>query len=121
MDALLEKCKAHIPNKQLAMYKAVLNQEQCNSNLSDQQIRSLIANIMFNNPICSGCLKKDPQTLFKLRACSNCCLDFYCSQMCMYNHSSIHDKYCNNIDGDWPSTSPYRPVLLKIKDSNNIC
>lgn len=112
MDETITKCKNHIPNKQLNMYKEGLSQHT-NKKYTDNEIKEMIAQIILTNPICCGCLKKDEETLSRLRICSECCLDYWCSEQCMKNHWPIHSKYCNNIDGDWPENSPFRPAFIR--------
>ena len=113
MNSPFDICKSHIPNAMLNMYKIALLQHD--KVYPDDELRTMIAKIILGNPICSCCLRKDNNTLQSLRLCGNCCLDFYCSADCMLNHFPIHRKYCNNINGEWPTNSPFAPAIVNTK------
>lgn len=50
-----------------------------------------------------------------MQLCGNCCLDHYCSNECKNKHNDIHSKYCNDVNGDFPSDSPFAPAVYQIK------
>lgn len=100
------------PNKQLAAYRNVINNTKNPRYISDEELKQQIMFIIMTNPICSYCLKKDVRTLEKLNLCDSCKIEWYCSIECRILHFNVHSKYCCNIDGDWPSNSPFRPILI---------
>jgi hypothetical protein len=109
----------NIPHKQIMCYYNALILSKAlpyNVKLEDaaNEIKEQILTITYEIPICSGCMKKDKETLFKLQLCEKCYLEWYCSNECQMAHRHVHQKYCCNIDGDWPEDSPFRPAIIKI-------
>ncbi len=113
MEQNIITCRNHIPNKQYELYKRAI--AMTGKTMSEDELKNMIATLIITNPICSGCLKKDKNTLLQLKLCSNCCLDHYCSEQCRQNHLNVHSKYCNDINGDFPFDSPFAPAICKTK------
>ncbi len=106
---------AHIPNKQLNLYKRALVETIGATDINDDELKSQIMFLLVTNPICVSCLKKDPATLKKLKLCNKCHIEWYCGDQCRQNHLPIHSKYCQNVDGDWPENSPHAPGIIRLK------
>lgn len=90
MQAIYERCWAHIPIALLNMYKNKLL--SCNrlGDRSDEELCQIIAQLILHNPICSGCL--NPNMTDDCDICPNCSLDGYCSQECVNKHRRVHSK-----------------------------
>jgi hypothetical protein len=79
---------------------------------TDDDIKKMLTNVRWTNPICDYCLdKSNPNNLF---LCKDCLLTFYCSENCMEKHSKKHSKRCCNINGPLDD-GPMKIAILKTQ------
>ena len=108
-----EGCR-NIPMLQVEAYLSMISKIPEPPHITDEAMRREIMFIIATNPICSGCLKKDGNTLKSIALCCKCKIEWYCSQKCKEEHQHIHGKYCCKIDGEWPTDSPFRPHIIEF-------
>lgn len=75
---------------------AMTDEDEKNTELSDQEIRFMLASNRLSNKICNSCHKKDKKTLAKLVLCKECCLTWYCGPRCQQRDQLRHKLWCCN-------------------------